>query len=303
MEIRTTTRERQGTAEPAPTAEKGRYLRRPPQQKVRKTPGARPLIVRGLRFAGKVLVLLLAVALTASLFVFTTSSSRLELKHVSFQGCNRSDPKALEQIIRAEFPSQILRIDLKSVRARLEQEPWVRRAELRRMLPSDLIVYVDERVPAGILELGGELMIADDEGVLLDRYDQKLGRLNVPVFKGTLGDNPESYRMYQQENSERVRLGLKLVAELESGSSAFTEQISEVDLSDKTNVKILLVNESAEIYIGDHDFLKRFRTLMSNMAQYREIKNKYTEISSVDLRYPGQIVYRPRQAESAQAQP
>ncbi len=146
-------------------------------------------------------------------------------------------------------------------------------------------------------------MIADAEGILLDRYDPKFGRLHVPIFKGVLGANAEGYRLYQQENAERIKLGLKLLAELESGSSAFTNELSEVDLSDKANVKILLVDESAEILLGDHDFLKRFRTLMSNMTQYREIKTQYEEISSVDLRNEGQIVFRTRQAEATEAQP
>ena len=45
--------------------------------------------------------------------------------------------------------------------------------------------------------------------------------------------------------------------------------------------------------MGDADFLKRFRTLMSNMSQYQELKAQYNEIASIDLRFDGQIIYRP----------
>lgn len=301
MEIKTT-REKAAPEAAAPP-EKSRYLRRPAQQKVRKSPGPSRLVVRALRLFGKLVVLALVAALLVSLGVFTFTSGRLSLRDVTIQGCNRADAQKLAAVVRDNFPSQMLRIDLNRVRARLEQEPWVRRAEIRRVLPSDLVVYVEERVPAVVLEIPGELMIADAEGILLDRYDPKFGKLDVPVFKGVLGENPGSYRMYQQENSDRIKLGLKLLTELESGSSAFTSEVSEVDVSDKTNVKILLVDEAAEILMGDHDFLKRFRTLMSNMTQYREIKTQYEEISSVDLRNEGQIVFRTRQAEATEAQP
>lgn len=300
MEIKTT-KERDAAPQPLSGPEKSRYLRRPQPQKIRKPQGT-GFIARGLRFLGKAVVLVLAVASVASILVFAFTSERLTLRNVTIRGCERADPHKLEAIVREHSSGHILRIDLAKLRARLEAEPWVRRAELRRMLPSDVVVYVQERVPSVVVELGGQLMVADEEGILLDNYDDKSSKLDVPVFKGLLGENAESYRMYRQENSERVRLGSKLLSDLESGSSAFTSEISEVDLSDKANVKLLLVDEPPEISIGDRDFLKRFRTLMANMSQYREIKTRYNEISSVDLRYEGQIVYRPRQVETAEAQ-
>ena len=59
---------------------------------------------------------------------------------------------------------------------------------------------------------------------------------------------------------------------------------------------MLLVDDTAEVLLGDRDFLKRFRTLMSNLNQYRELKSQYSEIASVDLRFDGQIIYRPKRA-------
>ena len=303
MEIRTTKGKDAVPEVPPAAPEKSRYLRRQGQQKFRKSQTAGRFFLRGLRLVAKAAVLALALGTLVWLCVFTLTSDRLKLRDITVQGCIRSDAEKLASVIRENFPAQMLRLDLQAVRDRLEKEPWILKAELRRVLPSTLMVYVEERAPAVVLELHGELMIADAEGILLDRYDPQFGRLSVPIFKGILGENAEGYRMYQQENSERVKLGRKLLAELESGASAFTSQVSEVDLSEKANLKILLVDEVAEIYIGDRDFLKRFQTLMSNMAQYRELKNQYNEISSVDLRNEGQIVFRTHQAEALQAQP
>ena len=73
-----------------------------------------------------------------------------------------------------------------------------------------------------------------------------------------------------------------------------TQKISEVDISDPENLKILLVDDTAEVYLGDKDYLKRFRTLMNNLGEYQKLKDQYTEIVSIDLRYDNQIVYRPQ---------
>ena len=65
-----------------------------------------------------------------------------------------------------------------------------------------------------------------------------------------LGENAEDYRLYQEENSDRIHLGLKMLSELESGCLALTQKISEVDISDPENLKILLVDDTAEVILG-----------------------------------------------------
>jgi len=145
----------------------------------------------------------------ASVLVFAYTSNQFSLRTITFYGCKQLDARSLESIIRHEFPENVLRINLKQLRNRLEQETWVESVEVSRVLPSDLVLYVEERIPSVILEMSGELMLADSNGILLDRYDPKYGKLDVPVFKGVLGEDFESYRLYQEENSRRIRMGCR----------------------------------------------------------------------------------------------
>jgi cell division septal protein FtsQ len=237
-----------------------------------------------------------------SLIKLSFTSERFKVQNINFVGCKQSRPDVLERVIRQNTPANILQINLKELRGRLEQEPWIERAEIRRILPSRLIIYVGERTPGVLLELHGELMLADKNGILLDRYEAKYGKLDVPVFKGLMGRNAQEYRVNQAENSTRVTIGSRMLEELDYGSPAFTRSISEVDLADKNNVKVLLVDDSAEVSLGDRDFLKRFRTLIANMAQYQDLKSQYNEIVSIDLRFDGRIIYRPRPGSGSQSE-
>lgn len=297
MEIRTRhdDREEQGAA-----AEKARYLRRKTVQKVKRANWAGRFLLRGLTILAKVVAVVLAVVVAAMVFSDAMSSGAFSLKTVTVTGGRHAEITKLEAIVRSEFPANVLQIDLGQVRNRLEREAWVEEADVRRVLPSDLLIQIRERIPEVIFELNGELMLADRTGILLDRYDPKYGKLDLPVFKGMTGENPAGYRAHQQENSARIVLGQKMLQELASGSPAFIGSISEVDLSDPADVKLLLVDDSAEILLGDRDFLKRIQTLVANLTQYRELQAQYQEIASVDLRYDGQIIYRPRTAQSDQ---
>jgi cell division septal protein FtsQ len=301
MEIKTSRKPKETEgAEPLPAPEKSMYLRRKPTQQVRKSYSGSRVFIRTMKWIGKLSLACLAVSFFVSVLVYAFTSDEFTVQKVSVIGCNQIDPAGLERLVSDEFPSHILRIDLKKLRSRLvEKETWCRGAEIRRILPSELVIYVEERKPTVVLEIKGELYLADSDGILLDKYESRYGKMDVPVFKGLLGEDREGYRLSQAENAERVRLGIRIMKELESGSPEFTRGISEVDLSDKANARIMLVDDTAEVFLGDREYLKRFQTLMSNMKQYQELKSTYTDVASVDLRFDGQIIYRPRKVAAS----
>ncbi len=249
------------------------------------------------RIYGLLAVLVLVANLMVAIFVYAYTSDRFTIRNISFTGCRQINEKQLERIIRHSFPSSILRIDLGLLKSRLEDENWIKSAEIRRILPTDLVVNIVERAPAVILEISGELMVADIDGILLDNYHPKYGKLDVPVFRGLMGKDSESFRLHQQENSTRIRRGLSLLSELESGSSSYSRMISEIDLSDPDNLTVMLLDDDAEVYLGKEEHLKRFQTLMRYMSRYQEQKAQY-DIASIDMRFTGKIIYELRGVHS-----
>ncbi len=77
-----------------------------------------------------------------SVFVYAYTSEKFNLRHVTFYGCREINQKEMEGIIRQDFPANILRIDLQKLQERLEKETWAKHVEIRRVLPSDLIIYI-----------------------------------------------------------------------------------------------------------------------------------------------------------------
>jgi cell division protein FtsQ len=292
MEIKTNRTRDDSISKPAPP-DKPRRPKKKNVQKIGKGPIANRRLFSVFKVIGKVFAFLLMIVFMLSVFVYAYTSERFNLHKITVYGCKELSPKQLEEIIRRDFPRNILRIDLHHLKTRLEKEKWAKSVEIRRVLPSDLIIYLQERTPSVIIEITSALMLADSEGILLDAYDARYGKLDVPVFKGALGDDRESYCQYQEENTARVKQALSMLSEIEAGSPAATRNISEVDISDPKNLKVLLVDDTAEVYLGEKDYLKRFQTLMNNINQYQELKTQY-DIASVDMRFDGQIVYRPR---------
>ncbi len=299
MEIKTTPKPKESAAARiVPPPDTARHSHKKATNKLGKGHIAGRRVVAALKVIGKLGAFVLMLGFMLSVFIFAYTSDKFNLHTVTFYGCKETSPKQLNLIIRQNFPANILRINLRQLKDRLESEPWIKRVEIRRVLPSNLIIYLQERTPSVILEFHGELMLADNDGIMLDRYEPRYGQLDVPVFKGVLGEDAQEYRLYQEENTARIRQGLQMLSEIESGWPQQTRKISEVDISDRENLTVLLVDDSAEVFLGEKDYLKRFRALMENMKQYQELKDQYSEIESIDLRYDGNIIYRPRRASA-----
>jgi cell division protein FtsQ len=281
--------------EPDPSVEVPPDRSRPARKKTaQKPPRSRNLAARVLGvfkvLAGvSMIALLVLAAFAASQYARTTNILRLH--QVLIEGCKHADTAQIESIIRREFSENLLRADLAGIRVRLQREPWIRRVEIRRMLPETLRIRIQERVPSVIAEIGGELQLLDNEGILLDQYSSSYGKLDVPIFSGLKGDSVEEYQAHQKENSARIGTGVEVLNELSSGSLKLTSSISEIDLSDEANVKLILVDDTAEIYLGDREFKKRFQMLMANLSNYQGLKAEGNQIVAVDLRIDSQIIY------------
>jgi len=300
MEIRTSGRPR-GSAPGGVSVppDKGAYLRRKSSHRLRKKRFAGRTLMAAVGVGMRVAAAAAAVVFLILAFRFVMTSAHFDLRTVRCEGCNHMEPTRLEEVIRKEFPQNVLQIDLNRLKRRLEREKWIRKVQIRRVLPSELIIYIDERAPSVIAELNGKLILTDAEGVLLDLYTSEYKKLDMPVFSGMAGESIADYGRHQAENSDRISLGLQVLRELDAGSSDYTRRISELDLSDAANVRVLLVDDTTEVHLGDRDFRKRFGLFMANLPQYRELEAEYSDISSVDLRYEGKIIYRPRNLAEA----
>jgi cell division protein FtsQ len=84
----------------------------------------------------------------------------------------------------------------------------------------------------------------------------------------------------------------ELVRQLDSGGARYSKDISEVDLSDPEDVKVLAASPSGEVlvHLGSGDYLSRYKIYLTHVQQWRQ---QFDKLESVDLRYDGQIIVNP----------
>ena len=223
----------------------------------------------------------------------TTSARTFYLQKVTFQGIEHADEDRLQQLVRHVVSTNVLTVRLSEVRERVEAEAWVRSAVVRRRLPNQLEVYVQERTPEAVAAIDGELTVVDPEGVALGPFGPRFQYLDRPIVRGLLSSAVEGARA---SNSSRMQVYLRVLDELDAGDEDYTGGISEVDVGDVSRVKVIPSRESVRVLLGEGDFLQRYETFISQMDLVQEQKGR---IDWIDVTFDNRIIIHPRRGKES----
>jgi cell division protein FtsQ len=154
-----------------------------------------------------------------------------------------------------------------------------------RVLPDQIRVNVVERQPVAFTRHGQQIGLVDANGVLLAMAPATMAKhhYSFPVLTGIdPGDSSDSRK-------ERMDVYLRMMAELDAGGKHNSEQISEIDLTDPEDARVLMPEQGADIlaHLGEDHFLERYERYQEHIAEWRQ---QYPHLAAVDLRYDNQVV-------------
>jgi cell division protein FtsQ len=176
-------------------------------------------------------------------------------------------------------------VPIEQRRRELEQIPWVERATVMRLLPDQIRVAVVERQPVAFTRHGEQIGLVDANGVLLNMAPATMAKhhYSFPLLTGIDPGDPADSR------KARVDVYLRMMAELDADGKHNSEQISEIDLTDPEDARVLMPEQGADIlaHFGEDHFLERYERYQAHIAEWRQ---QYPHLAAVDLRYDNQVV-------------
>jgi cell division protein FtsQ len=176
-------------------------------------------------------------------------------------------------------------VPLAERRRQLEQIPWVQHATVMRLLPDQIRVSVVERQPVAFVRHSRQIGLVDASGVLLEMPVTAMAQhhYSFPVLTGIDGGDPLLSR------KARVDLYLRMMAELDSSGQRLSDQISEIDITDPEDARVLMPEQGSDIlaHFGEDHFLDRYQRYKAHIAEWRQ---QYPKLAAVDLRYDQQVV-------------
>jgi cell division protein FtsQ len=176
-------------------------------------------------------------------------------------------------------------VPLAERRKQLEQIPWVEHATVMRFLPDQIRVNLIERQPVAFVRHGQQIGLVDGNGVLLTMPVAMMAQhhYSFPVLTGIDAGDPLPSRR------ARITLYQRLLGELDSNGQHLSQQISEIDLTDPEDARLLMPEQGADIlaHFGEDHFLDRYQRYKAHISEWRQ---QYPKLAAVDLRYDQQVV-------------
>ncbi len=111
-------------------------------------------------------------------------SSYLVTRAVTVDGNSNVSAARVESTARVPIGTQLARLDVEAIRARVESIAAVERAEISRSWPHTLSITITERVPVALVDLverGGKARTVDIRGVLFNGSGTDLPRIRTSV--------------------------------------------------------------------------------------------------------------------------
>jgi cell division protein FtsQ len=265
------------------------FLRAQKRVPVRRSTLPKKTAVR-LKWAGVTALALCALgAAFAFLYNYGEHSWRFRVDssdQIEVQGTQNVSRNQVMEVLGSDLGRNIFFVPLEERRAQLEQIPWVETAAVMRFVPNRLKVEIRERTPVAFVRVGSRIGLIDATGHVMDLPARGKQKYSFPVVAGTSDSEPLSTR------APRMKVFNELVRELDSGGARYSQDLSEVDLSDPEDVKVLAHDPAGEVlvHLGSSSFLERFKVYRSHVQEWRQ---QFDKLESVDLRYERQIIVNP----------
>jgi cell division protein FtsQ len=256
--------------------------------------------------AGRIFLLLgVLVIVVGGIACWLTAKRYLE-RDARFRiaGSANIEAAGLSQVSRADllpvFGEDIGRniffVNLSDRRKQLEQIPWIQRASVMRILPDRIRISVVERTPIALVRQGQQIGLVDADGVLLTMRAATMTQhhYSFPVITGIDAGDPQPSR------KARMVVYQRLMRDLDSSGQHFSNQISEIDLTDPEDARVLMTEPGHDIlaHFGSDHFLDRYQRYKSYIAEWRQ---QYPHLAGVDLRYDHQVVVQMASGATADA--
>src|ERR1700722_20243428 len=249
---------------------------------------------------GAAAILLAAAIAAAALYEYGERSWRFRVEssdNIEVTGMQNATKAQIMEVMGADIGRNIFFIPLAQQKAQLEQIPWVESASVMRFVPNRLKVEIHERTPVAFARVGPRMSLIDAGGTLMELTPKH--KYSFPVI---LGMNPGEQL---STRAPRIKAYAEMVQDLDAGGARYSQDLSEVDLSDLEDVKVRVNDPAGDVlvHLGSSDYLRRYTIYVTHAQGWRQ---QFQKLESVDLRYDNQIIVNPdmpRVAKSAALKP
>ena len=290
------------------------FGRKKPQKNYRKQTKRRHhlALLRRLATAFYAIAGIAALMATSCLFVFVydvlTQCDYFRAHSLRVDGIHRLTQKEIVEQAGINKDVNVLAVNLSMVRKRLMAHPWIAEAEVRREIPSGLLIRIKEQQPLAVVDLGNKYII-NEQGRIFKEWTASdpatlplisgLEPADVIIYSKTGRDDPQR-RATQNKHLQGAAAGelpFEAVMQVltlgkEARSILPNQKIKHIRVDRQIGITVEAFNQMKTIVLGYHNYPLKY-TMLKNIMAYRNRGKGFPDFNRIDLNNINRIVVNP----------
>ena len=280
------------------------FLLKNPRKNYRKSQKAarRNKLLRGIGLVFKSMAAVVGLVLTTAFFILVhdlaTQSDYFAARQIDIEGTQRLTPENVVRQARVRLGDNILGVNLSLVRKRLLAHPWVAEAEVRREIPSRLIIRIKEQSALALIDVGEKFLI-NRQGQIFKAWDPTDPE-DLPVVSGLdISDLPiwgqpkPSEKSAAQASSASFQAVMQVLQMgLQQGSILPNRLVRQIKVDRQIGLTLFAFDGVKAINLGYSDYPGKYH-MLANLFSYFRRQSNIMDFDRIDLNNLERIVVHP----------
>ena len=182
--------------------------------------------------------------------IYAMLSPIFNIKNITVAGNSKISSEAIISLSGLNIDQNIFNFRTSNVKEEIKQNPYIDTVEIKRKFPDTVKISVQERTATYMLTYGNAYVYINNQGYILEITREKG---DFPIIEGyeTPTEQIVEGNRLSLEDLEKLNDVLKIMEAISSGTDGIDEEITIINIEDKTNYILTLEKEKKTIYLGD----------------------------------------------------
>ncbi|WP_290922625.1 FtsQ-type POTRA domain-containing protein [Halodesulfovibrio sp.] len=218
-------------------------------------------------FTGSAFIVIISIGLLFS-YRFITNSTFFAVQKIQISGNVRLEQEDVLNLAHLKKGDNSLAVNISDIEYKLLRSPWVENISVKRQLPGNLEIAIEEREPRYWIRQDNRIVYADEKGTPID-YVGTYKFASLPFLSVDAGTEHLLQRLPQ------------LVKELDSSRLPVSSQNAAwIKLSMSRGVTLFLESENLKLSIGVENWSSNLRHLVATIDDLKR-RGEFTSVRGI----------------------
>jgi cell division protein FtsQ len=205
------------------------------------------------------------------------------ISEVRVENNNNISTELIKKLSGLTYDNNIFYINIKNTKTNIYSNPYILSVDIRRQLPSIVILTVKERDAMFYIKIDNQFIIIDSKGIILELRDN-IDNMNLISLEGINYKNPIVGKSILSDEERKYKILVSLSEILKRNKSEIKP--TRIDMSNISNINIYVMQMCIKIG-SEYDIETKLNKAINVISKF-DIKNKK---GYVDVSFEGNPVF------------